>query len=176
MSGLWYLDYIYPSSILEQCTVTYKVIEMGGEEFGKSNRILCWSLRLVWMMNVRWKHTKALHWRHNERDGVSNHQPHDFLLNRLFRRRSNETSKLRATGLCEGIHRWPVNSPHKGRKMFPFNEVIMIRHSMNLRSAMSVVTSTLLGMKREASGQQPTSRDRYPLFLYRTPDVGIGHQ
>ena len=27
-----------------------------------------------------------------------------------------------------GIHRWPVNSPHKGpvtRKMFPFNEVIM---------------------------------------------------
>ena len=24
----------------------------------------------------------ALHWRHNERDGVSNHQPHDCLLNR----------------------------------------------------------------------------------------------
>ena len=27
-----------------------------------------------------------------------------------------------------GIHRWPVNSPHKGpetRKMFPFNDVIM---------------------------------------------------
>ena len=31
---------------------------------------------------------QALHWRHNERDGVSNHQPHDCLLNRLFRRRS----------------------------------------------------------------------------------------
>ena len=29
----------------------------------------------------------------------------------------------------EGIHRWPVNSPQKGpatRKMFPFNDVIMI--------------------------------------------------
>ena len=28
-----------------------------------------------------------------------------------------------------GIHRWPVNSPHKGpvtRKMFPFDDVIMI--------------------------------------------------
>ena len=29
-----------------------------------------------------------------------------------------------------GIHRWPVNSPHKGpvtRKMFPFDDVIMLR-------------------------------------------------
>ena len=29
-----------------------------------------------------------LQWCHNEHDGVSNHQPHDYLLNRLFRRRS----------------------------------------------------------------------------------------
>ena len=31
-----------------------------------------------------------------------------------------------------GIHRWPVNSPHKGpvtRKMFPFDDVIMTRSS-----------------------------------------------
>ena len=31
-----------------------------------------------------------------------------------------------------GIHRWPVNSPHKGpvtRKMFPFDDVIMRDHS-----------------------------------------------
>ena len=40
-----------------------------------------------------------LHWRHNDHDGVSNHQPHDCLLNRLFRRRSKKTSKLRVTGL-----------------------------------------------------------------------------
>ena len=44
----------------------------------------------------------VLKWRHNERDGVSNHQPYDCLLNRLFRRRSKKTSKLHATGLCEG--------------------------------------------------------------------------
>ena len=44
----------------------------------------------------------ALEWRHNGRDGVSNHQPYDCLLNRLFRRRSNNTSKLRVTGLCAG--------------------------------------------------------------------------
>ena len=49
-----------------------------------------------------------LGWRHNERDGVSNHQPHDCLLNRLFGRRSKKTSKLRVTGLCAG------NSPGTG--------------------------------------------------------------
>ena len=44
----------------------------------------------------------TLQWRHNERDGVSNEQPHDCLLNRLFRRRSKKTSKLRVTRLCAG--------------------------------------------------------------------------
>ena len=71
---------------------------------------------------------KSLHWRHNDHDGVSNHQPHDCLLNRLYRRRSKETSKLRVTGLCVGNSPGPVNSPHKGpvtRKMFPFDDVIM---------------------------------------------------
>ena len=43
----------------------------------------------------------TLQWRHNERDGVSNHQPHDCLIDRLFRRRSKKISKLRVTGLCE---------------------------------------------------------------------------
>ena len=47
-------------------------------------------------------HQKSLQWRHNERDGVSNHQPHDDLLYRLFRRRSKKTSKLRVIGLCAG--------------------------------------------------------------------------
>ena len=70
----------------------------------------------------------ALQWRHNRRDGVPNHQPHDCLLNWLFRRRSKKTSKVRVTGFVRGIHRWPVNSPHKWpvtRKMFQFDVVIM---------------------------------------------------
>ena len=50
----------------------------------------------------------TLQWRRNERDGVSNHQPHDCLLNRLFRRTWKKTSKLRVTGFCEG------NSPVTG--------------------------------------------------------------
>ena len=44
----------------------------------------------------------SLQWRHNERNGVSSHQPHDCLLNRLFGRRSTKTSKLCVTGLCAG--------------------------------------------------------------------------
>ena len=44
----------------------------------------------------------SLRWRHNGHDSVSNHQPHDCLLNRLFRRRSKKTSKLRVTGLRVG--------------------------------------------------------------------------
>ena len=71
----------------------------------------------------------SLLWRHNRRNGVSNHQPHDCLLNRLFRRRSKKTSKPRITGLL----RWPVNSPHKWpvmRKMFPFDDVIMCQGNL----------------------------------------------
>ena len=43
-----------------------------------------------------------LEWRHNGRDGVSNHQPDQCLLSRLFRRRSRKTSKLRVSGPCVG--------------------------------------------------------------------------
>ena len=50
----------------------------------------------------------SLHWRHNELDGLSDHQSHDCLLKRLFRHRSKKTPKLRVTGLSEG------NSPGTG--------------------------------------------------------------
>ena len=45
---------------------------------------------------------KSLQWRHDGRESVSNHQPHDCLLNRLFRYRSKKTSKFSITGLCAG--------------------------------------------------------------------------
>ena len=53
----------------------------------------------------------SLQWRHNGLDGVSNHQPHHCLLNRLFGCRSKKTPKPRVTGLCAG------NSP--GTVEFP---------------------------------------------------------
>ena len=45
---------------------------------------------------------RSLQWLHNERKGVSNHQPHYCLLNCLFRPRSKETSNLGVTRLCAG--------------------------------------------------------------------------
>ena len=71
---------------------------------------------------------RTLHWRHNGCDGVSNHQPHDCLFNGLFRRRSKKHESSASLAFVRGIHRGPVNSPHKGpetRKMFPFDDVIM---------------------------------------------------
>ena len=46
--------------------------------------------------------------RHNDHNGVSNHQPHDCLLNRLFILKSKNTWELRVNGLCLG------NSPVTG--------------------------------------------------------------
>ena len=73
-----------------------------------------------------------LQWRHNGHNGVSNHQPHDSLLNRLFRHSSKKTSKLRVTDLCEG------NSPGTG--VFPAqkasnaeNVSIWWRHHVTIR-------------------------------------------
>ena len=72
----------------------------------------------------------SLHWRYNKRDGVSNHRRFDWLLlNRLFRRRSKKTSKLRVTGLCGGnspvTGEFPAQRGPVTRKMFPFDDVIM---------------------------------------------------
>ena len=88
---------------------------------------------------------KSLQWHHNEPDGVSNHQPYDCLLNRVFRCRSKKASKLRVTGLCLGNSPGPVNSPHKGpvtRKMFPFDDVIM-----SYPRYVSAITGLILGFK-----------------------------
>ena len=67
-----------------------------------------WSILTV---SVEWMshgHRLSLRWRHNGCDSVFKHQPHECLFNRLFRRRSKKTSKLRVTGLCVG------NSPGTG--------------------------------------------------------------
>ena len=50
----------------------------------------------------------TLQWRHDERDGVSNHQSDDCLLKRLFRGRTKKASTLRVTGIYVG------NSPVTG--------------------------------------------------------------
>ena len=72
----------------------------------------------------------SLQWRHNDGDGVSNKSPASRLFTEPFiqgvDQRKHQTSASLA--FVRGIHRGPVNSPHKGpvtRKMFPFDDVYM---------------------------------------------------
>ena len=51
-----------------------------------------------------------LHWRHNDHDGVSNHQPHGCFLNRLFRQIKENTKAPR---------RWPLCGEFTGTAEFP---------------------------------------------------------
>ena len=116
---------------LEQCNTNLRRVR-------ESEKILWWAaihqdhaLLAPWRghmsLRVSCHIHQALQWCHNGRTGVSNHQPHHCLLNFLFRSRPKRTSKLRVTGLLRGIHRWPMNSPHKWtvtRKMFPSDDVI----------------------------------------------------
>ena len=62
----------------------------------------------IYHCTLAWMEHLPLRWRHNGRDGVSNHQPHDCLLDSLFGLRSKKTSTSRVTGLCVG------NSPVTG--------------------------------------------------------------
>ena len=96
----WFIGEIYAYSILSILSIWLQdsllhCIFMAIEQLWESHRISADSPVNSW----------SLQWRHN---GVSNHQPYDCLLNRLFRRRSQKTSKLRVTSLCAG------NSPGTG--------------------------------------------------------------
>ena len=65
---------------------------------------------------------------------------------RLFEHRSKKTSKFRVTGLYEGNSPVIGGSPHKGpvtRKMFPFDDVIMIPQEI-----MHVITNPCPGDER----------------------------
>ena len=128
----WLVAYSAPSHYLNQCWVIVNwtlrnklqwIFNQNTKPFiheNASEYIVCEIAAILfrerWVNHRRFNASGAetgvcretLQWRHNERDSVSNHQPHDCLLNRLFRRRSKKTSKLRVTGLCAG------NSPGTG--------------------------------------------------------------
>ena len=88
----------------------------------------CYQGLAVWLaIRTSWHGEKSLRWRHNGRDSVSNHQPHDCLLNADQRKHQSSAS----LAFVRRIHRRPVNSPHKWpvtRKMFSFDDVIMVPH------------------------------------------------
>ena len=79
---------------------------------------------------------------HNEHNGISNHQPYNYMHNCLFRCRSKKTSKLHVTGLCEG------NSPVTGE--FPAqrasnaeNVSIWLRHVSCVTGAQCVTVNSI---------------------------------
>ena len=104
-------------------------------------------IRLSWAIDMFMDHlciSRTLRWRHNDHAGVSNHQPHGCLLNRLFRRKSKKTSKLRVTGLCVG------NSPGTGEfpaQMASYAENVSIwwRHHdlFNLVAVIDIVHNSI---------------------------------
>ena len=121
----------------------------------------------------------SLQWRHNERDSLSNHQPHDCLFNCLFRRSSKKTSKLSVTGLCD----W--NSPVTGE--FPAqrasnaeNVSIWWRHHVDPYSDVKRLLSQEYRTKCKVSSHVSTSWfGNENIVLHLTYDVdsfaGIKH-
>ena len=84
----------------------------------------CWYELMMYLMNYQHYSDVIIN---DKRYGVSNHRCLDCLLNRLFKRRSS-------IAFCEGNPPVTMNSRHKGlvtRKMFPFDDVIMIESSTN---------------------------------------------
>ena len=100
----------------------------------------------------------SLQWRHNDHDGVSNHQPHHCLLSCLFGHRSKKTSKLRVTGLCEG------NSPVTGDH--PITILWMIRSLPMISTIYEILTNVdeLLNIFRDVVNARN---------IYKLEDISI---
>ena len=84
----------------------------------------------------------SLLWSHNEHHGVSNHQPHDYWLNRLFMRRSKKTSNFASLAFVRGIQ-WPVT-----RKIVLFYGVIMYPSPQYLPSYHFKVRDIIMSCKK----------------------------
>ena len=97
---------------------------------GRGPRCLTRTFMCIQMFQMFHVKCHPSHWRQNERDCVPNHQYIDCLLNRLFRCKSKETSKLRVTGLCDGntlvIDGFPSQRDSNAKKGLPFDDVIII--------------------------------------------------
>ena len=87
-------------------SILQNVVTMSCEETGQHSVRFPWEL--ICILDTIGPVGETLQWRHNEHNSVSNHQPHDCLLNRVFGCRSKKTSKPLVTGLCVG------NSPVTG--------------------------------------------------------------
>ena len=120
---------------------------------------------------LRW----SLQWRHNERDGVSNHRRF-HLLNRMFRGRSTKTSKLRVTGPCEG------NSPVTGELLAQEASNVFFYFGPLLMPICVIIHQHFVQSwyDHEQSSQHPTlapwnGAADYTLHVLARQDVNIWH-
>ena len=74
-------------------------------------------ISVFWKINNVIQRDSTLQWRHNGRDSVSNHQPHDCLHNRLSRCRSKKTSKFCVTGPCVWTGEFPAQMASNAEKV-----------------------------------------------------------
>ena len=139
------------------------------------------------LMALRWRESyqesHTLRWRHNGRDSVSNHQPRDCLLNRLFRRTSNKASKLRVTGP------WVVNSPGTGEfptqmasdaenasiwwrhhKQF-MNSILLILRIFGEHEYMFVFSIIFVTLKWNRMSTSSPEEDKYSIILHNQCNV-----
>ena len=88
----------------------------------------------------------SLQWHHNEHDGISN--PGVLILYSTAYSGTDQRKHQGSASLAfvRGIHRWPVNPPHKRPvmlKMFPFDDVIMC-HVHKFTDTQSYATKCIL--------------------------------
>ena len=122
-----------------------------------------WSITSISLSD--WWQNSPLRWRHNDHAGVSNHQPPGCLLNRLFRRKSKKTSKLRVTGLCAG------NSPGTGEfsaQMASYAENVSIwwRHHASMKARFGPCEHYIITPSTHKDVFLPRSY-YYPTLLHR---------
>ena len=84
----------------------------------------------------------SLRWRHNEFDGIV-WIVCSTVCSGVDQREYQSSASLT---FVRGIHLWPMDSPHKGpvtRKMFPFDDVIILRKTNCISGADAIVKSWL---------------------------------
>ena len=115
----------------------------------------------------------SLQWRHNGRDAVSNYLPHECLLNRLFRRRSKKTSKLRVTGLC--ARNWPMTGELPAQMASNADNVsIWWRHHVSITTQKKNMHHMFcihcaVGIRTDWNRERPPQYDRYRVIVCIPP-------
>ena len=100
----WTFAFIFEMGLIKS-TKLYGVSNNGAERTTHVTQWICsiFPMRTQFeLCGVCFVMIRKLEWRHNERDGGSNHRCLDFSLSCLFRRRSKKSSKLFVSVLCEG--------------------------------------------------------------------------